>query len=140
MAISRGKDDLDFGRAIREGRQRVTKNARGLGCHRVFSYVERGFYSEQIQRLLSLFAPDQLLFLKKEDLWDRHSETLERVCEFLGVDKFSEVPKKSYIVPFEVGDTPPLAPEDRTYLLDLYQEDIRLSQRLTGLDLSVWVA
>ena len=139
MEVSRGNDDLDFGEAIREGRRRVTKNAEVSGCHRIFSYVERGFYAEQIQRLLSLFAPNQLHFLRTEDLWDRHQETLERVCEFLGVDRYAEFPKKAYIVPVEKSDSPPLASKDRAFLLGLYCNDIKLVRQLTSLDLSAWV-
>ena len=140
MEVSRGNDDLDFGEAIRDGRRRVIMTAEVSGCHRIFSYVERGFYAEQIQRLLSLFAPDQLLFVRTEDFWNRHTETLGCVCDFLGVDRFAEFPKQSYVVPMENSDPRTLSSEDRTYLLDLYSDDIKHAQRLTGLDLSAWIA
>ena len=69
---------------IRAGRQRLFA-AEPWGHHREFSYVERGFYAEQVERLLGLFPQAQLLFLTSENLRRRPAEALAEVRRFLGL-------------------------------------------------------
>ncbi|MEJ0095331.1 MAG: sulfotransferase domain-containing protein [Methylocella sp.] len=81
METKRSADTLSFEDAISEvGRSRVRNLDRGV--HRVYSYVERGFYAHQIRRLRELFPPEQLLFLRTDDLWTRTENTLSRVYRF----------------------------------------------------------
>jgi hypothetical protein len=63
METKRAAETLSFEDAISETGRRRVRNAEG-GAHRVYSYVERGFYAQQIRRLLQLFPPEQLLFLR----------------------------------------------------------------------------
>ena len=59
---------------------------RGDGPHNPVGYLGRGFYAEQITRYLdSGFAPEQMLFVRFEDLVDRPGPELERIQRFLGV-------------------------------------------------------
>ena len=106
--------------------------------HRIFSYVERGFYSKQVERLAGLFPGSNLLFLRNEDLRDRHVETLDRVCEFLGVDRFANYPEQADIIPLERVNVPPPGQPDLRYLQELFRSDVERTQALTGLDLSAW--
>jgi hypothetical protein len=48
-------------------------------------YVDLGKYGEQLQALLEVFPREQLLVLRYRDMRDRPGPTLDRVCEFLGV-------------------------------------------------------
>lgn len=48
METLRGAETVSFSEAIRGGRQRVIDQAEIAGHHRVYSYVERGFYAPQI--------------------------------------------------------------------------------------------
>jgi hypothetical protein len=139
MEVSRNNDQLTFREAIRGGRRRVTQDAEIAGCHRIFSYVERGFYGEQIDRLLKFFSPDQILFVKTEDLWNRHVETLDGICDFLGQLRFPRPPEREYIATVERPDVPPLAASDAIHLMNLYRDDIARTARLTGLDLTNWI-
>jgi len=133
MEFGRGTETLRFSDAIRVGRSRFT------GCqHRLFSYVERGFYSEQVDRLASFFPAAQLLFLRTEDLRQRHRTTLDRVCDFIGVGRFAKYPPAARVLPLEPASVPPPADTDLSYLHDLYFDDIERTARLTGLDLSAW--
>src|SRR5262245_65095267 len=59
--------------------------------HRVYSYVDRGFYLEQLRRLWSFFSNDQVLILKSEELKCEPAQTLQRVCQFLNVDQLPGV-------------------------------------------------
>ncbi len=51
-----------------------------------FSYVTRGQYAEQVQRYLTYFPRDQMLFLLFESLRDKPEETLKQIYEFLSVN------------------------------------------------------
>jgi Sulfotransferase domain len=56
------------------------------------SYVDRGHYDEQIQRMLVDFPREQMLFLQSEQLFDDHVGSLEAVYEFLGVERPETLP------------------------------------------------
>jgi hypothetical protein len=135
METSRGDEELSFSQAIREGRRRVFAAPLSRG-QRIFSYVERGFYAEQIDRLLSLFAREQVLFLRTKDLWDRHVETLIQVCDFLTVDRPATFPPRAYIVPEVHAAVPAIADTDRDYLSALFAADLSRAERITGLTLT----
>ncbi len=47
---------------------------------RNYSYIERGLYTRQIARALSLFKRDQILVLKSDDLLHKYERTLERIA------------------------------------------------------------
>ncbi len=48
-------------------------------------YLRLGRYGEQLAALYELFPRDQVLVIRYRDVVDAPSETLDRVCEFLGV-------------------------------------------------------
>jgi hypothetical protein len=50
-----------------------------------FSYFSRGLYAEQLERWFNVFTRDRFFIEASEVLFERPHETLERVCEFLGV-------------------------------------------------------
>src|SRR6202008_942129 len=62
MEYARGAEREPFGWCIRQGRQRLFDARPPVapwGHHREFSYVERGFYGEQVGRLFSPFPHAQ---------------------------------------------------------------------------------
>jgi hypothetical protein len=63
MEYARGAETESFAWSIRDGRSRVDAGSVRAGLHRVYSYVERGFYGAQVERLLALFPREQVLFL-----------------------------------------------------------------------------
>ncbi|MFD2497992.1 sulfotransferase [Rhizorhabdus histidinilytica] len=86
MEYAKRKETEPFAWCIREGRERVaTGDPTAPGHHRVFSYVERGFYGAQVERLLALFPREQCLLLRSEELRQEPQATLGTVCRFLGV-------------------------------------------------------
>lgn len=109
MTRHRGEESLTFSAAIREGRERM--NGRP---HRLYSYVERGFYAEQLQRLAMHFPQSQVLQLSSERMRFHQQETLVRVGEFLGIQ-----PPASLPVSFE-GQSGDMLTADRDYLEALY--------------------
>jgi hypothetical protein len=137
MEVTRGCDSMPFSEAIRaSGRERV-RVARG-GVHRVFSYVERGFYAPQIERILGLFPRQQLLVMRTDTLWSEFDASMKHIQAFLEVPCIQSL-ERQYVVPLPSGPPTPLANEDAEYLNSLYAEDILQTQRLTGLDLGDWL-
>lgn len=103
--------------------------------HRVFSYVSRGFYSEQLRRLWRFFPREQTLILRQEQLLDAPSETLRCVHHFLGVDHLPPAQalranKGSYASPMETTV--------RSQLQALFNPEISQLEHLLGWDLSKW--
>ncbi len=135
MEIARAGDDRPFAWAIRQGRARVD-DVTAPGHHRVYSYVERGFYARQIERAYNLFSKDHVLTLAANDLKSDPNTTLDRICDFLGVPNFPNLPSD---IRANVGHgperLPPISAEDRSYLHSIYEEDQARLAALTGLRL-----
>ncbi len=134
MERARGGEPLSFSDAIRSGRSRVDDPA-APGHHRVHSYVERGFYGAQIQRLLSLFPRQQVFFGSAHTLRREPSLFLRNVCEFLDVEPMAEVQPLVSHVGRTDGEFSTLSGRDRDYLSGLYVEDQKIFRSLTDIDL-----
>ncbi|MBW3095970.1 sulfotransferase domain-containing protein [Pseudohoeflea coraliihabitans] len=139
MARFRGIEPLSFEEAVSDkGRRRVVGAPHGV--KRKFSYVERGFYGWQVERLLSLFKREQILFVRTDTFWSQPLKSLQQVEDFLGAPRWlRENVQPRYIVPVENDDTAPMAPRARERLTRLFAEDIMRTGHLTGLDLSDWL-
>src|SRR4051812_25233833 len=85
MERNRGADDLSFEEAVNREAERC-REALPLQ-HRVFSYLDRGFYAAQVRRLLNIFGHANCLVVLNEELQKEHAPTLTRVFEFLHVDQ-----------------------------------------------------
>jgi hypothetical protein len=139
MERGRGNEPLAFADAIRKGRRRVGTSKEIPGVHRIFSYVKRGFYAAQIERILALFPLQQILFLRTANLMQSHETTLTQVCSFLGVPPFPQMPAARRIEPVKILPEAPMARTDHEHLMDLYYADIVRTAALTRLDLSEWL-
>ncbi len=84
MEYARGKETEPFGWCIRDGRARMADARPYPGYHRVYSYVERGFYGRQLARALELFPRRQLLLLGSDALRRDPQATIAKICDFLG--------------------------------------------------------
>jgi len=136
METKRGWEALPFGQAVApDGRRRV-QDAPG-GVHRVFSYVERGLYAPQIERLLTLFPRDQVLFFRSDRLWLEPGPVLDEVQDFLRVERRLAA-ERGYVVPIDTTDLGPIPAGTRALLDQAFAWDIGRTAKLTGLDLSDW--
>jgi hypothetical protein len=137
MEFGRGYETLQFGDAIRQGRERLASASGTSQEARVYSYVERGFYAEQVERLLQLFPRDQLLFLRSKDLADGHQDVLARIAGFLDIGSFpASAPKREHVMPWGL---PSVSPVDVGHLRGLFRDDVLAFSRLSGVDVSDWL-
>ncbi|MFO0792859.1 MAG: sulfotransferase [Candidatus Brocadiaceae bacterium] len=84
MEVRRGRENLSFKEAIEKEPERIKK---GLFEKDTYSYVQRGFYYEQIKMYMDRFDDSRFLFLLSEDLKNNRETTMKQVYRFLGVDK-----------------------------------------------------
>jgi hypothetical protein len=128
METARGAESQPFSWCIRRGRQRLFE-AEPFGHHREFSYVERGFYGEQVERLFSLFDPADVLIARAEDLDANPAAVLARLSDFAGTPPPPPVqPRRVH-----VGEPAPIPPEDAAFLQRVYAPDQARLKALTGI-------
>jgi len=119
------KENMSFSKAIREGRERIHDEL----SRRFYTYVERGFYAEQIETALKLFGPEQLFILWQGQLQSHHNQSLEKISHFLGVKHISIEPQ--FIRPIQPDKKlPPITDQDRDYLHGLYADDFAKTKKL----------
>jgi hypothetical protein len=126
MEYARGAEREGFSWCIRQGRMRLfaAGPAHGpWGVHREFSYVERGFYGEQLERALSLFPRGQLLILRAEALRADPATTLGRVRDFLGLPPAPPPAPREVHVGQDMDYGSELSAEDAGFLRGLYARD-----------------
>ena len=105
--------------------------------HRVYSYLDRGFYARQVRRIHELFGKENCLVILNEDLLNDHHRTLQTVLRFLDVDE-TRIPTASKV--FHHAYEEKIEPELQTQLTDLFRADIRELEQLLQRDLSSWLA
>ncbi|MGZ3375642.1 MAG: sulfotransferase family protein [Phenylobacterium sp.] len=135
MEYARGVETRPFAWCVREGRQRLFA-ADPWGFDREVSYVERGFYGEQLERLFGLFPPEQVLILKSGDLRSDPGAALARVRAFLGLPKSSPPAPRDVHVARDIDYGAELTAADIAHLRSVYARDARRLAELTGLRFS----
>ncbi|HVI32375.1 sulfotransferase domain-containing protein [Phenylobacterium sp.] len=133
MEYARGAETEPFAWCVREGRRRLF-DAEPWGHHREFSYVERGFYGEQMERLFGLFPREQVLVLKAEDLRADPGAILSQVRAFIGAPEGPPPRPRDVHVGREMAYPSTLTAEDVAFLRRLYARDMARLRELTGVD------
>lgn len=133
MEYARGFEPNPFAWCVRQGRMRLF-GSEPWGFHRAFSYVERGFYGEQMERLYGLFPKDQVLALRAEQLETDPSAALESVRRFLGLRAAgARVEPRRVHVGREMDYGSQLTAADEGFLRGLYAKDQARLAALTGI-------
>jgi len=138
METKFGHETLSFDEATSPPARERVRMAPGR-AHRVFSYVERGFYADQIARLFRLVAPARACFYRTDRLWTEPETVLAEIQDFLGVER-RLVAESRYIVPVDTSEFGAMPASARLRLDREFHRDIASTAALTGLDLSDWLA
>ena len=108
---------------------------------RHFSYVERGFYAQQVRNLFSLFPREAVFIERTDQLWLDPVGTLHRITDWLGL---SSEPLSGlrflYDPPMMSRSAGTISRGDLERLTTLYADDIRETSALTGIDLTDWLS
>ena len=135
MERLRNADSLSFWDAIKNEPDRC--RAALPYQHRVYSYIDRGFYAEQIRRIWRFFPKHQVLIMKSEHLKHEPNAALREVCEFLEVEEPATVEVKSvHSRPYARG----MSDREREYLRSVFRNEIRNIESLLGWDCDDWLA
>lgn len=138
METARAADTLGFADAVSPLARLRVSGASG-GVHRVFSYVERGFYADQIDRLLGLFPVSQILFMRTDRIWSDPAGSLAKITHFLGVGDMPPLQRR-YVTPVPSPAPPPMPRALRLDLQQIFSDDIARTATLTDIDLSDWLS
>jgi hypothetical protein len=133
MQRFKDREPLDFLDALKEEPRRI---AQPLSLEsRRFAYADRGFYSEQLERVFKLFPREQVKIVKFEDFRDRKQESLDGIFDFLGLKRLRNVRDKDRnVVPYERAMTN----EERKYLGGFFASEVSKLEQMLGWDLSDW--
>src|SRR2546423_6586800 len=133
MQRFKDREPLDFLDALKEEPRRI---AQPLTIEsRRFAYVDRGFYSGQLERVFKFFPREQIEIVKFEAFRDRKQETLDGIFKFLGVKPLRRVRDKDRnIVPYERA----MRPDERKYLSGVFAAEITKLEQMLGWDLADW--
>ena len=74
---------------------------------------------------MEIFEKDQVLFVKSENLRNNPQAEIDRVCNFLGVKK---IKLKDNIIDGAVKYRRKITEEEKSYLLNIYENEIRSSK------------
>jgi len=133
MQRFKNREALDFLDALKEEPRRIAELPPVES--RRFAYVDRGFYSGQLERVFRFFPKEQVKIVKFEDFHDRKQETLDGIFEFLRVKPLRGVRDKDRnVVPYERA----MKPEERKYLAEVFSAEITKLEQMLGWDLGDW--
>jgi hypothetical protein len=133
MYRERKQEDLGFLEAIAEEPNRM-RAAHPFQARRT-SYLDRGFYAEQIERVFRYFPREQVQVIKFEEFRKRTGEIVTETFAFLGVPPLATVRNREQNrIPYERKMTD----EERRFLYQAYRDDISRLEKLLGWDCSDW--
>lgn len=134
MERSRNAEYLSFWDAIQSEQKRCREALPYQ--HRVYSYIDRGYYLEQLRRLWRYFSKDNVLVLKNEYLKQQPNEALKEVYSFLEINDFKLVNVR------DVHSRPyssKISDKEKEYLRFIYEYEIKGIERELGWDCSKWL-
>ncbi len=135
MQVAKGTEPLAFRAALGCEARRLAAGTDFGEPGTLYSYASRGLYGPQIRRLLSVFGPDQVLFLDTSRLRDQHAATLAAVYRFLGLPDPESVPPARLV---HVGPAGSMDSAERAALLSFYTRTVAEVEELLGWNLPAW--
>jgi len=133
MMAGNGREPLSFRDAV----VWELENAPGPSTtRRGRSYLNRGFYTRQIRKLMEHFPSEQLLILRQEDLNRDHNAVLRQIYGFLGVDPLPPVERMESMVGSYSAQ---MSEVDRAFVTSVFRDEIKDLEDLLGWDCSAWL-
>lgn len=135
MERSRNADNLPFRDAIETEIERCREALPYQ--HRVFSYIDRGHYLDQLRKIWACFPREQVLILKNEYLKLSPNGTLNQVADFLGIAQFNKIEGK------DVHSRPyvsSMSKEERNFLKSIFDPEIKQLEAELQWDCSDWLS
>ncbi len=134
MEHRRGNDLLPFALALEQEEERCLEALPQQ--HRIFSYVDRGFYSAQLRRLWRFFGRDQVLVLRQEELRVSPQTCLERIWKHLSIPPG---PAITALTRHSGNYDSAMAPDCRERLRKIFWHEISQLEYMLGWNCSDWL-
>jgi hypothetical protein len=136
--LRRGYEPLSFEEALdQEGSRLAGERERMLAdhgyvsfAHRHHTYLARGRYAEQLERVFEWFSPGRVLILQSEALFANPARQLARVWEFLGLPPYSLTDLPAY----KQGDREAIPKGTRDRLIEYFRPHNERLYALPGID------
>jgi hypothetical protein len=103
---------------------------------RVFSYLDRGFYSHQLKRMFMLFPRSQFYIEKSDRLKIEPQAVLEEIAEFLGVEPDFNLGNNTTYHARRYSS--PIKQKTEAKLYEYYHWEIKQLESLLGWDCTDW--
>jgi hypothetical protein len=129
-----GLEKLSFLSALKAENER--KKESKLDQDRNYSYVDRGFYSQQLKHLWKYFSTDQVLILPFDLLQRDASEFFRRIIRFLGLDPL-QLSLDVYRGACEYETA--MSDYERGFLRTVFEEEIQLLEELLDWNYLAWL-
>lgn len=103
------------------------------------SLFTRGLYGQQLRRGLEIFPSEQWLTIDFRDTYTRPTDTLDRITDFLDIERFETYPEllhRNQTPDHHTGAAP--STDDVRRLVDLFGPDLEEFAKLSGIDVSGW--
>lgn len=134
MERSRNADKLSFWEAITTEKERCRETLPLQ--HRIYSYIDRGFYLQQLTRLWDFFPKDRVLIIKNGDLKQHPEATLNQVSKFLELSPFENVVAKNVHSRPYVSS---ISDKEREFLRSIFKPEIKKLEAALDWDCSAWL-
>lgn len=132
MGVKRRRERLSFELATRYERRRLEIESNPLH----WAYVDRSRYPVQIERIRAAFPPEQVLFLRFEELSHDPAGTCARVARFIGLEAATPKPDL-HLNAFRYDGA--MHPATGRRLLMELEGDIRRTGEMLGWDVNPWL-
>jgi hypothetical protein len=137
MERKRGNENLPFWLALllEKGRLKNDSAPRSKdSAHRHWSYMDRGFYSRQLEEIFKSFPQNQVLVISNEGLKANHDRTLNQVFDFLGAEH-QLIPARDV---FTQGSNIRDVPFSRMLLRLVYRREFKRLQKIVDFSIAAW--
>ena len=130
--MERGRrEKLSFLDAINIENERLAHSR--FNQHWSHAYITRGFYSIQIKHILKDFPIEQMLFIKTDDLKNKHFKTLNTILDFLKLDRTYKIQPNIFST-----NNGPMEYETRKFLSAIYEQEIVDLEQLININFHEW--
>ncbi|WP_154222848.1 sulfotransferase domain-containing protein [Marinicella rhabdoformis] len=134
MEKNRNNDHLSFIDALRQEKERCRSNLPFQNKNH--SYIDRGYYSEQIRRIRRYFPTNQTLFIKYDDLLNNQNAVLNQISSFLNIGQFTLT---EFVRVNSIQYTNQMNENDRAILKKIFKNEIKELEYMLGWDCKSWL-
>lgn len=105
--------------------------------HKNFSYIDRGFYTEQLRRIWHFFPKEQTLIIKYENLRYNVRDTLKDLFGFLNLQMIQNVESMDIHSTSYISS---MTEKEYDYLKNIFSLEVKELEYLLGWDCSTWIS